>query len=283
MSESLMQRRVLAQGEAWALEDILCTAGPKDRSFEERHGAVAISQVCSGTFQYRTATGDAVLYPGSFLLGNTHDCFECGHAHSHGDRCLSLRVSQELFAEVAASNAGSSRFKFAQPMLPARAESATLTAALQRCIHSPNAIAAEEAVYEAVGEVQRALSLKAHNPLRPNASELRRLSTVLRHIETHLAEDIELDTLASLAAMSKYHFLRVFARSTGSTPHRYILSQRLRHAATSLAQSIDPISHIVLRSGFNDVSTFNRYFQRTLKCTPTAYRARFRTPGSTPR
>src|ERR1700759_2280214 len=116
MSEGLLNRRLLVQGCGWSLTDIRCLAGPEDRPFEERHSGVSISQVRSGTFQYRTASGNAALYPGSFMLGNTHECFECGHAHSRGDRCLSLHVSQELFAEIAASNAASSGFRFGQPM-----------------------------------------------------------------------------------------------------------------------------------------------------------------------
>ena len=76
--------RVLASGPGWSVSDIVCTASPHDRPFEERHETVSIAAVTAGTFQYRTDGGRAVLAPGGILLGNAGACFECGHAHSNG-------------------------------------------------------------------------------------------------------------------------------------------------------------------------------------------------------
>ena len=60
-----------------------------------------------GLFRYRADTGTAILHPGAFLLGNSDTCYECGHDHSTGDRCIAFQVSPQYFAEVAASRAGS--------------------------------------------------------------------------------------------------------------------------------------------------------------------------------
>ena len=94
-----------------------CRAGPSDRPFEERHDGFSVSAVLDGTFTYRSGAGHGLLYPGSLLLGNHGQCFECGHAHGLGDRCVSLNVREDLFGEIAAA-AGSSRFRFAAPSLP---------------------------------------------------------------------------------------------------------------------------------------------------------------------
>ena len=56
-----LSARVLASGPGWSVSDVICTAGPHDRPFEERHEAVSIAAVTAGTFQYRTASGRAVL------------------------------------------------------------------------------------------------------------------------------------------------------------------------------------------------------------------------------
>src|ERR1051325_2860086 len=77
--------RVLARGEGWSVLDVICTSGPSDRAYEERHSAVSIAIVASGTFGYRTTVGRALLTPGAMLLGTPGRCFECGHAHGEGD------------------------------------------------------------------------------------------------------------------------------------------------------------------------------------------------------
>jgi AraC family transcriptional regulator len=73
--------------------------------------------------------------------------------------------------------------------------------------------------------------------------------------------------------MSKYHFLRVFRRLAGVTPHQYLISARMRRAALHLASSRRPVLAVALDSGFGDLSTFNNRFRATFGLTPTQYRA----------
>src|SRR5690349_22740217 len=94
--------RVVARGEGWSVLDVMCTSGPDDPTYEERHSAVSIAVVASGTFQYKTTTGTALLTPGSVMLGSTGRCFECGHEHGEGDRCISFRYSQTFFEQLMA-------------------------------------------------------------------------------------------------------------------------------------------------------------------------------------
>src|SRR5215813_8697930 len=67
---ALMSARRLAAGEGWRVQDVVCTAGPQDRAFEERHGEIVIAAVTEGTFQYRSSLGAAVLTPGALMLGS---------------------------------------------------------------------------------------------------------------------------------------------------------------------------------------------------------------------
>jgi AraC family transcriptional regulator len=72
--------------------------------------------------------------------------------------------------------------------------------------------------------------------------------------------------------MSPWHFLRTFRRVAGVTPHQFILTRRLHHAAVRLRTSDAPVVDIALESGFGDLSTFNRQFRRTIGTTPSRYR-----------
>src|SRR5262245_55116955 len=131
MSGMALTSRILAAGPGWSVGDIVCTSGPHDRSYEERHDCVSIGAVTEGTFQYRTATGAALLAPGSLLLGNHGAPFECGHEHGTGDRCLAFQFSPEFMESVAAAVPGARRLEFAVPHLPPRASLVPLLAAAE--------------------------------------------------------------------------------------------------------------------------------------------------------
>src|SRR5579871_1196039 len=98
--------RLLSSGPGWSVQDVVCTAGPSDRSFEEQHGSVCIAAVTRGTFQYRSTQGAATLVPGAIMLGEPETCFECGHEHGVGDRCLSFQFDPAYFEEIVAAVRG---------------------------------------------------------------------------------------------------------------------------------------------------------------------------------
>lgn len=270
--------RVIAREADWTLSEFTCRAGPQDRPFEEQHGAVAIAAVLEGSFQYRCDSGRALLYPGAVMLGNPGTCYECGHDHGTGDRCISFQFRPAFFEEIAASAAGSSRFRFHAAMLPAlkpltrpMAEMAALAA--NSFARRPNRLAVEElAIDMAEAVVQAAAGGHAHSPA-PSAADSRRISRVLRHIETHAADALDLAQLADVACMSKYHFLRSFRRIAGVTPHQYLLALRLHRAAERLCSSSDPISAIAFEAGFGDLSTFNAGFRARFGASPGRFRA----------
>jgi AraC family transcriptional regulator len=62
--------RVLARGDGWVVEDLICASGPQDPIFEERHGNVSIAMVLAGTFQYRGSAGQ-VSANGSSVNGGS--------------------------------------------------------------------------------------------------------------------------------------------------------------------------------------------------------------------
>jgi AraC-like DNA-binding protein len=273
-SSKVPRRVAIAEGPGWSLSEYHCSAGPTDRPFEEIHEGVSLSLVTAGTFDYRTAAGSAVLYPGAFLLGNAGECFECGHSHSVGDRCLALHVSSEEFQELAATVAGYSRFKFKAPILPAHPALTPAAVSLQ-------ALAGEEdsracaAVYELLESVVGLMAGSSPGGPPVRVVDQKRVLKVLHHLEHADSERGSLSDLAALARMSKYHFLRIFRRVTGTTPHQYVLAMRMRRAALKLARTREPIAVLALAAGFEDVSTFNRYFRRDLKLTPSAYRKKY--------
>jgi len=269
--------RPLRQGDEWSVSEYLCTAGPGDRPFEERREQFSIAAVIEGTFNYRADTGTAVLHPGAFLFGNSAACYECGHDHSTGDRCVAFHFSPAYFAEVAASIAGSGRFKFPAPMLPAAPRLLPWLARIEAWTGRADRLAIDESVPQLMEAVIDMVSATPPLPVCASARDQRRISDVLRYTELHAADALDLDTLAGVAMMSKYHFLRTFRHIVGMTPYQFVLSVRMRRTAVQLATSFDPVSRIAFEAGFGDLSTFNGRFREMFGMSPTVYRSRERT------
>ena len=258
--------RPIGSGEGWSVSEFTCRLGPQDRPFEERHDHATIAAVIEGTFQYRTVAGTALLYPGAFLLGNPGACFECGHEHSVGDRCVSFRFDQPLFEEIAAAVVGSYRFRFSTAMLPAMQPFAAPLVKLARAIRGE--IAVEECALRLAETVLATAAGYARSAATPSSRDLRRISRVLRYIEEHADEPAGLADLAAVACMSKYHFLRSFRRIVGVTPHQLLLDLRMRRAAIRVCTTSMPIAAIAFDSGFGDLSAFNARFRRVFGMSP---------------
>jgi AraC-like DNA-binding protein len=275
-SEKGPRVRAIAQGHDWSVAEYICSSGPGDRSFEERHETFTLAAVVEGSFRYAADTGTSLMHPGALLLGNLGACFECGHDHSRGDRCFGFHFSRDHFAEVSASAGGSGRFKFGVGMLPAGPASLAWLARTQAILARGDFFEINEAATELVELVVASLSGTTPSPQRVSASDERRISATLHVLERDFSQAISLEQLAEVAMMSKYHFLRTFRRIVGRTPHQYLLGLRLRHAAVGLATSSRPISTIAFEMGFGDLSTFNARFRRQFGNSPSRYRAHLR-------
>ena len=262
---------LLASGPGWRVRDCICTAGPQDRPFEERHEAVCVAAVTRGTFQYRTAQGRATLAPGAFLLGTFGAHFECGHEHGVGDRCLSFDFDPDYFEEIVSCVPGARRLAFTTPRLPSSERLLPLIAAAETADDDLEFEETALRVAAAAVTMQRGAIASFCSPRHEH-----RITEVLRRMEAEPDEPIALARLARDAAMSRYHFLRTFCAVSGMTPYQFVLAQRLRRAATRLRRTTDSISAIAYEAGFGDLSTFNRRFRRILGVTPGAWRSRRR-------
>lgn len=102
---------------------------------------------------------------------------------------------------------------------------------------------------------------------------LSRLRRVTDYIREHLDQDLTLARLGAVVYMSPYHFARLFQRSTGLPPHRFVVRARIEHAATLLAVPELPIATISKAVGFRTASHFSTVFRRLMAVTPRVYRA----------
>jgi len=98
------------------------------------------------------------------------------------------------------------------------------------------------------------------------------LRRVREFIEAHLAENISIQALATIAGLSVYHFARAFKQSEGITPHGYLVKCRVRRAQDLLAATDLSLSEVALASGFADQSHCARRFREHVGVAPGSYR-----------
>ena len=100
-----------------------------------------------------------------------------------------------------------------------------------------------------------------------------RFRQVLEYIDAHLDEALDVDTLAAVAAFSKFHFHRQFSGLFGLGVMRYLQLRRLRRASYQLAYHGDaPVIEIALASGYEGPEAFARAFKKNVGQTPSDFR-----------
>ncbi|MET3581706.1 AraC-like DNA-binding protein [Mesorhizobium robiniae] len=266
--------RILASGRGWQVSDLVCTAGAADRPFEEEHRNFCIAVVTNGTFRYRAQQGTAMLAPGALLLGNPGTCYECGHEHGAGDRCLSFHFEPAYMEQIVAGMPDAKKLNFKMPRLPPMPALAALFAEAESAREMTDVDAFEEIGLRLAGAAAASGATPAARS--PSRRDQKRVADAVRRIEKDAERPVSLAELASETATSPYHFLRSFRRVAGVTPYQFLLKTKLHRAAVRLRISDEAISTIAFEAGFNDLSTFNRRFRRAMGEAPGAYRVRRR-------
>jgi AraC family transcriptional regulator len=100
-----------------------------------------------------------------------------------------------------------------------------------------------------------------------------RLRRVLDYIGENLVDDLSLSQLAAVAGMSPHYFTELFKRSTGYSPHAFVLLQRIDHAKQGLRVADRSISEVGLDSGFQNASHFARMFRKVVGASPSRFKS----------
>ena len=97
---------------------------------------------------------------------------------------------------------------------------------------------------------------------------------VLEFIEEHLADNLSLEMIASVAGFSPFHFARRFRAATGLSPHQYIIGRRVERARLLLLATNLTLAAIALEVGFASGSHLALHFKRVVGESPSHYRSR---------
>ena len=104
------------------------------------------------------------------------------------------------------------------------------------------------------------------------AARLRRVKELVR---ANIEYDLSLDEMAESVGLSTAHFARMFRKSTGETPHQFVLRQKIERAKSMLRDPDARVLDVALACGFKTQQHFAQVFRDVCRVSPTEYRQDF--------
>ena len=110
-----------------------------------------------------------------------------------------------------------------------------------------------------------------------NKEQLRinRVEAIKAFIENNLDDDLSLEKVSNMAAMSPYHFHRNFSKHVGKSLGAYVRGLRLEKAANLLKDGCAEIKEVAYEAKYSEVASFHRAFTSKFGCAPGVYREKF--------
>jgi AraC family transcriptional regulator len=99
-----------------------------------------------------------------------------------------------------------------------------------------------------------------------------KLKQAVEYIQAHLGEDLSLSEIAKELGMSQYYFCRLFKKSTGVSPHQYLMKKRVAQAKHLLKQPERTVTSVALECGFANQSHFAKCFHQCTGMNPREFR-----------
>ncbi len=114
------------------------------------------------------------------------------------------------------------------------------------------------------------------SPLSARTGTGDRIAATLDWAMQRLGQPLPVKVLAARCALSPRHFTRQFQQATGTTPHQWLITQRLALAQRLLETTDRPIDQVAASAGFGTPAAMRSQFQQALDTSPAAYRRTFR-------
>jgi AraC family transcriptional regulator len=263
-----MPAHTIFRSASLAVDDFRCSARQGEAPVDEVFADFSLSYVSRGSFGCRTRGAAHELVAGAVLIGRAGDAYACSHDHvAGGDECLAFHfspaVAEELGLADAIAEAGAA---------PPLAELMVIGELARAAVRGDSNLGLDELALAFANRFVAIARQRGPRAEEPSARDRERAVAIGHWLDEHSHEAIDLASAAARAGLSEFHFLRVFARVLGVTPHQYLVRARLRRAVRLLAEGGRSVTDVAFDSGFADLSNFVRTFRRAAGAPPLAFR-----------
>jgi AraC-like DNA-binding protein len=94
-------------------------------------------------------------------------------------------------------------------------------------------------------------------------------------MDRYFADDLDVETVAKAAGVSRYHLIRSFGAEYGVTPAQYLTHRRLEHAQDLLRSTNLTVTEVCMLVGYTSLGSFSAKFRALVGETPSAYQKRY--------
>jgi len=231
-----------------------------------------------------------LLRPGSIEVGRqrsamrrvTYSGGEVGLCRRHVEQwlgssdlhLLSLSISDAALNATSDGTSGGVELRPACKLVDARVIALVAAVNAERIAGFPSGRLFLDSVEQALAaalvngcSIRRRFVRKYHGGLAPT-----RLRRVVELVYARIEDEVTLDELAESAGLSTAHFSQAFHKSTGESPHRFVLRQRVERAKEMLRAADLRVLDVAVACGFKTQQHFARVFRRVCGASPTEYR-----------
>jgi AraC family transcriptional regulator len=262
-----METTKLVESGSMSVVDYRCPPGPASEPFVERHGSFSVSYVRRGTFGYRSRGRAFELVAGSILVGHPGDEYLCTHDHDCGDECLAFHLTPDTAEAI-----GGRRELWRIGSVPPVPELMVIGELAQAAAEGKSDIGLDEVGLLLAARFMEVASGKKQDGPEATERDRRRAVEAALWLDGHADQQVDLQSAAQAVGLSPFHFLRLFAKVLGVTPHQYLVRCRLRRAARLLAEDAGTVTDVAFDVGFGDLSNFVRTFHRAAGVSPQRFR-----------
>ncbi|ANH82758.1 AraC family transcriptional regulator [Niabella ginsenosidivorans] len=251
-----------------------CTSGPEySKSF-------SISFVRKGNFIFNVFRHALDSYTGCVLVTKPGYERTVTHAHSIPDECTILDFKNDFYAALKQQYAGVKFFTdedLHSTLIKTTAETEWLHFSLLQHIQhqTESRLYMDTIVMQIIRRVLEHLTVykpdeRVHAQLKKN--HLTTIERAKEYMMQQFTSDISLTDLSKHCHISPFHFSRIFSTFTRTSPHRFLLGLRLKHAEMLLQHTRLPVGDIGFSSGFNSIEHFSAAFKSRYTCSPAKFR-----------
>ena len=270
----------LYESDFYQVLDFQCRCTDCATSKPEYSDSFSIAFVRKGNFLFNVFRRSLDSYNGCILITKPGYERTVTHAHAVPDECTIFAFRNSFYQELQQRYAHTKFFSdndLHSTLLRTNMETEFLHFTIMQLVlqRSGSKLQIDQLVMQVIDKVLVTITDYTPDARIHDRLKKQHLTTIERakeYITGNFTQDISLMEIAGYCYVSPFHFSRIFKTFTAVSPHQYLLSIRLQHAAMLLGNSQMTVGDVAFSSGFNSIEYFTAAFRQQYKCPPAKYR-----------
>ena len=270
----------LYESDFYQVLDFQCRCTDCATSKPEYSDSFSIAFVRKGNFLFNVFRRSLDSYNGCILITKPGYERTVTHAHAVPDECTIFAFRNSFYRELQQRYAHTKFFSdndLHSTLLRTNMETEFLHFTIMQLVlqRSGSKLQIDQLVMQVIDKVLVTITDYTPDARIHDRLKKQHLTTIERakeYITGNFTQDISLMEIAGYCYVSPFHFSRIFKTFTAVSPHQYLLSIRLQHAAMLLGNTPMTVGDVAFSSGFNSIEYFTTAFRQQYKCPPAKYR-----------